>query len=287
MPIVYKATMIFRFTPDAALFNIAAPGKVGGFSESYWFPQAVTKIGFQNWANKRANLMGADVQITGWRQTPYTYTNNKLIPGRSSVGVLSKFGLNKWRTNSADDALRILATANSVPVSFNVFLHAPPDDVIDSGQYIGGNDFGENFDAFTAAFLAGGNAPIWVGRDPTQIAQQVVAVDGAAHTITTQASIAAVAMANYVRLRRVYDDNGIPITGSYLCTLVTPNVADGSVTYRLAGLPARTRITPSGTARIDRIAQAPITTLDVRSLGERKAGRPSGLYRGRRTRTRV
>jgi hypothetical protein len=286
MALVYKTTLLFRFQPSQELFNVAVAGRVGGWSESLWFANKLTEVQIGKLANSRAGMMGADCEIVGWRITPYTYIRNKMIPGKAQPGLLRVNGGLATFTNSPNDALRVQMTAGTIPATFTYFIHAMPDDTIDSGQFIEGPPFTPKFNLWASGLLAGadtGTPPLWVGRDPTQIAQRVLSFDGPTKVLVTEGSTGALDPADFIRLRRVYDDANNPLTGSFRVASLVNN-GDGTVSYTLAGFPNRTRTTPSGTARKDIISSAPITSLDIRLLAERKVGRPTSQYRGRAVR---
>ncbi len=286
MPIVYKTSLIFRFSPSQDLFNVKIAGRVGGWTESLWFAAKLTEVQIGKLANSRAGMLGADCEIIGWRITPYTYIRNKMIPAKAQPGVLSVVGGISTFTNSPNDALRVQMTAGTIPATFTYFIHAMPDNTVDSGQFIEGPPFTPKFNLWASGLLGGidtGTPPLWVGRDPTQVAQRVLSFDGPTKTLITEAATGALDPADFIRLRRVYDDNNNSITGSYRVSSLVNNV-DGTVSYVLAGFPNKTRTTPSGTARKDIINSAPITSLDIRLLAERKVGRPTSQYRGRAVR---
>jgi hypothetical protein len=126
----------------------------------------------------------------------------------------------------------------------------------------------------------------WFGRDPTQVAQRVLAINGPAGTILTQGSLTITPNADFIRLRRVYSDLGVPIKGTFYCTAAVNN-ANGSWTYTVVGLPDLTLSSPSGTARRDLLASQAMVGFTVKLYASRKVGRPFGLYRGRRSKVRA
>jgi hypothetical protein len=289
MPNIFKTSLIFTFSPSPNVQSLLA-GRIAGWSENFWHQQKLTVPNITALATKRAALLGDnDCQVIGWRITPYEYTGNKLIAKHSSVGGLDIGGKSGGVVNSPDDALRVEATAEGIPVSWNIFLHAIPDNVISSGRYVPNNQFSANVNIFRNYLTgqAGGIPPAyWLGRDPSQTAQRVLSVNGATGVVKVQAPLGVVANADFIRLRRVFSDEGLPIKGTYLCTAVLVN-ADGSVSYTLSGLPNLSRTTASGTARKDVIATSVMSTFDIRLLASRKVGRPTALYRGRRAKIRL
>lgn len=298
MPTINKLTLIFAFRPLEEIQSTVA-NRVAGFSESFWYESILTVNAINAIANARVSMMCPDGYITGWRQTPYTYAGNKLLPGKTRVGTLYLGGGQPGATNSPDDCLRISCNALGGQVVFNQFLHCIPDDNVDSATFV-------DTAAFTKAFsqwvkLQTGQNPAapgawWLGRDPTQPSQIVVGLQQGPTVLTTAASIG-VAAGDYIRLRRVYSDTGAPIKGSYLCTAAAQVGAGPMWAYTLLGLLSVTRSTPSGTARKDLINAGAIAVppgspagtqaMNIALYASRKVGRPFGVYRGRRSKQRA
>jgi hypothetical protein len=289
MPTINKASLIFRFNTQPGQAAVVTPARQGGWSESFWYTAPLTNAQMAVLATVRAAMMCPDCAVIGWRQTPYSWTLNRLLPGKSSVGTVFQGGKFTGETNSPDDTLRMRGTALAGQVAWTIFFHAIPDDVIESASFVNNNQFNAVLNLFVAALRGQGTtlpAIQWLGRDPTQQSQQVQSVNGPAGTITTAIALAGMAAGQFVRTHRVYDDLGNPIRGSFMCTLVTPN-ANGTVTYTVLGLPDLVRSTPSGTARRDVIGTGAITALAPQLLSSRKIGRPTLLYRGRRAKQRL
>lgn len=286
MPTINKLSLIFRFQQSTDITPLIAP-RTAGWTESFWVGALPNQVLIGTFATARAALMCPDCAITGFRITPYTYAGNKIQPGKSSVGTYYVAGKFNDYTNSPDDTLRMRCTAGGIPVTFTMFLHAIPDKVISSGSFIQDNNFQRFLGSFTDWITGQRGLPAsqWLGRDPTRPSQQVVSVNIVAGTLVTAQPVAGAIAGQYLRLRRVYDDSGNPIKGSFFIVGVVVN-ANGTATYTLQGLPNLTRTTPSGTARQDLIAQSSITLYNPQLIASRKVGRPSLLYRGRRGKTR-
>lgn len=285
---IYKFTLIFSFTPNTQLEGIASPGRQGGFSESYWIGRPTTLNERLAWADARGALMAEDVAIIGYRENKYSYTSNKLTPGATTVGALFRPGGQLISTNSPDDALRILAVTAVTNHNWTFFIRAIPDNQIASGQYIPGvqfkGDLGKYLDMLKTGGQIGQNIK-WLGRDPTTPKVRVLSWNLEAGKLVVGGNLGVANGTDFIRFNRVYGSAGQPIKGSYLVTASVIN-PDFTVTYTLQNGPAGSVATPSGTCRKDQIAVADIQTCAVRTLGERKAGRPSLAYRGRRTRSR-
>lgn len=286
MPSIFKSTLIFDFaTGDAPGIEII--GRGAGWSESVWLPGQITPETYSAWADVRCSLATNDIRITGWRTTPYEYDNNKLIPKRATVGQLFKSGTLSKIIADPDTALLLKATANNQLSSYPIWIHAIPFEMCKSGAYTPSRPFAANLGRYITFLRTGqgGFVAQWFGRDPTLPSLRVLAVDGVLHTITVAGNLAVANNTDYIRLHRVYSDANQPIKGSFLVTNQVAGVG-GAMTYTLAGLPNSTRITPSGTARKDRLAQSVTTSIVASEIADRKVGRPSRLYRGRRSRVR-
>lgn len=288
MAIVYKFSLVFQFNPDTTLWGSDTPGKTGGFTESYWIQNATTAEQRGKWADQRAALLGADAIILGYRETRYTFEGNKMTPGNTQVGVLNRPGKPDARTNSPDDALRILARTNVTNHNWTFFIRCIPDDAIKSGQAFLNGDFSIDLNKYLSNLTTGidiGQPVCWVGRDPSTTKARVLSWNVLPNILTVTADLGVQNGTDFIRFNRVYANSGLPLKGSYLVTARVAN-PDGSISYTLQAGPAGIVARPSGTCRKDAIAMQTMNTNTVRVVGERKVGRPSLAYRGRRTRTR-
>lgn len=290
---LWKLSYIMNFAPGTVRGS-SSPGRFGGVSENYWLANQPGLTQIQDAAVARAGMLASDMTIAGFKLTPYTSQGNKLTPKASIAGFLNFGGSFSGFTNTPDDCLKLDAYANAVPVKWPIYIHAVPDAIVSSDQYVPTGAAGGSWAAALSLWLSQLTTPgtklggviQWVGRDPTQVAQRVVNVNGPGGTIKTAAACAGVVATSFLRLRRVYDDNGNPIKGTFYVTAVAI-AGDGSATYTVTGMPNQSRTTPSGTARNDLIANSPATSLTAKVISERKAGRPSLLFRGRRTKSRI
>jgi hypothetical protein len=288
MATIFRNTLLFNFAPVLTGGGAVTSGKYGGFSESIWTPSPLADTQFAEWANLRAGLLSTDCNIIGWRQARYDYTGNRAVPGLAVAGSLYTPGNGGSVNDNPNDCVRLTCSTASPPgVRFTMFLHSVPDNQISSGLF---ENFGPNFPgaltryiAFLTsnAFRAGGPA-YWFGRDKTQPQQRVMSVGVTPGVIKTQATLGAI-VNDFIRLRRVYSDGGAPIKGTFAVTAVTIN-PDGSALYTVQGLDVtQIRSTPSGFARKDILNSAAVLTVRPSQASIRKVGRPSSLYRGRRS----
>jgi hypothetical protein len=279
---MYKASLVFSFLGDPGFGNQTTP-KAGGWTENIWVGGFITAAGMLAYANLRAAMMCNDCFITGWKQTPYVINKNQLIPGKASTGGLSVTGIYPGKTADPETALVCRATANAIPASFNYYLHALPPTVITSGAYTPTQSFETAYNLFHNSIIGLRGVPAqWLGRDPSQVAQRVINVNVVLGQIRLALPLPGWNVNDFIRLRRVNSDDGVPIKGTFASSAQVVN-PDGTASYTLLGLPTAVRTTPSGTARRDVIASSPVTSFEPQVLGDHKIGRPSGLYRGRRS----
>jgi hypothetical protein len=287
MPTVYKGTLIMRFSPTDPQGALIA-GRVAGFSENYWFAQQPTVQNLGKLGGNRMSVACPDISVVGYRVTPYTLNvgSNRLTPQPSTVYAAYYAGKYLGQTNTPEDCLRM--TAKSANNKWTMFLHAIPDDVISSGNYIQQNAFVAVLTIFKQTLLGQVNQSIpvsWVGRDNSQPTARVLSVNGAAGTLVASADTGTPVGTGFIRLLRVYAEGGIPIRGSFL---VTAKAAVGNTwVYTLQGLPNLTAVFPSGTIRNDVINTAQCQSVQEILVAGRKVGRPTGVYRGRRAKQRA
>jgi hypothetical protein len=275
---ITKKTLFFALT-TAPTQGVASP-RSGGWSESFWVnANPYNPFTFSTlWPRTRAALLPPQAAIVGARDQIYTINGNKLVPGGSTVykgGYIGSSGLN---CDVPQMALMCDGTTAGINQS-RMTLRGIPDSVIVNGEYQPGLGFQQAFNAYVTALL---EAPAFgsVGRDLSQVA---VRINGIAVNQLTTASVipGLVNDSSYVRFVHARDDNGKPITGSYLVT-----AGAGTTLLTLANLNV-TMTRPNGLLRLDQIVFSPfIQVLPIKSV-VRKIGRPSSGYRGRASKRRV
>lgn len=287
---IYKISMIFTFEPNDQ-WNVAAPGRGGGWSENLWFTTLPPTGALNTWFTRRMALATQDIFQAGYRITPYTYTGNKLFPQKAvATSTYLQGSFPRDYTNTPNTALLIRCANLSGLSVFNHYIHALPDTVVVSGTLQQNATFGPALTAYLNFLTSTGlhfNGPVCFGRDPGQQSVRLLNWNVVGGTFLANALIPGVIPGvSFVRLRRVYDDNGLPIKGTFFIVAQTPN-ANGTVTYNYQGPNIQIRSSPSGTVRNDLLAASSVFSASVDEVVEKKVGRPLKLYRGRRSKVRA
>jgi hypothetical protein len=273
-----RVSLLFDVTTNP-LDLATASAHSGGWSESHWSGVDITPSQnfIPNLATARAQLLPNEASVVGFRIENFTIAGNKLIPGGTAGGRLLLPGVNANDLNLPQDALACSAGAIASPNTTRFNLRALPDSQLSRGEY----QPTLAFKIALAAFLEILRTQSWgfVGRVKSNVSARVQAIAGG--IVTLSANVGAVANQSYIRLNRVYDNAGNPVTGTYLVTLIN------GLNYTLAGLPAVTLSRPSGTARVDELQYFSYGTLAPQRAVSRKIGRPFEQYRGRASKSRA
>lgn len=275
MPL-FKLTNIFTVSTRPANLTTAVE-HTGGFSETMWtqLDGAALEVAWNRQQTARARLLPASAFISGFRQQRFTIVGNKLVPAGTESGSQIKVGLLGALTDLPQVALQLSIQAQGNPNKSRPWIHAVPDAVMVGGEYSPDRTFalavGVYFTTLTSVFG-------FIARDMSQPRQGVQSLT--ANVFTLDAAMPGLAVGDYIRTNRVYDDRNVPIVGSFIVT----NIAGKLVT--VDGLAGRTVVRASGSVRKD----IPIYVLNGKIVPERaaikKIGRPSSGYRGRRSKTR-
>lgn len=274
--------MLTRFT-FLMQITTAPPNKVdasphtGGWSESFWVDGIVptNAAAVQTLLTKRALLLPSQGSIVGVRNAQYDISGNKLIPKGASTAKVNFPGNSSLETDLPQVSLEMAATATGAPNNTRFNLRGIPDVMMSYGEYQPTTAFKAAVTQFGTALLAGFG---FVGRDLSLASQKVNSIAGS--NITTLGALGAVVGTDFVIFKRVYDDAGNPVKGSFLVT----NALAGNI-YTLAGFGPVTMTTPSGLARVDKIAFYTYQTITPARAVVRKIGRPFASYRGRQSKS--
>jgi len=269
-----RVTFLFQITTTPQNRSDAAP-HTGGWSESWWSNTPVDLGGsfVQGLAQGRARLLPAQGSIVGVRSAIYTLSGNKLLPGGSSTGKLQYPGSASRPTDLPQVALEMTGSTAGQPNASRFTLRGMPDEIMVGGEYQPDSAFRGAVTAFCNRLVTAGWS--FVGRDLSKPSANILSIAGG--VMTLDASIGAAA-GDYVRMRRVYDDDVNPVKGAYRVTLV----AGAGTVLTLANMDATVSVA-NGSARVDEIKLFAFSEVSPSRAVVRKVGRPFAGYRGRQS----
>lgn len=279
MPV--RITLLLSVTTNPPDTTTAAAHS-GGWSESFYSSGSsfLPPSFFQTWGQQRAGCLSGEASIIGYRQQLVTISGNKLLPGGSAAGTLLYPGVATNDLNAPQDALMINFTVGGQPQNLRHRLAALPDSQVENGEYQPNAAYKGAITKYIN-LIAGGQFSAIV-RDLTQPDARVVSLIGG--VLTTQSATGAI-VGQYIRLRRVKDNAGNPVEGTFL-VMAAGGGGGAPSTYTLFPAPTQTVNTPNGTARLDLLVNPTITGGTPNRLVIRKIGRPFVQYRGRRSKQR-
>ena len=278
-------------TTDPSDRTAASPHS-GGWSESFY-----TQSGgfqdldfFQAWANQRAQLLAGECSVVGFRQQNYTISGNKLLPGGAASGHLNYPGTWPKDLDVPQAALMVNFTVGGQPQTIRHRLAGVPDSQVTFGEWQPDPQYRGAVTKYISAVMVGFGVGAPLAAVTHDLAQQEVRVnsitplqDGNTATLVTSGATGTVP-GGYIRLHRVRDDDGLPVSGAFLVN-ATQAVGQGQQSYTIAGYLTAQKVTqPNGLARNDLLVVNGITAGVPNRIVVRKIGRPFEQYRGRRSR---
>jgi len=273
-----KCSLLFDVTTSPKNRTVSSAHS-GGWSESHWdSSSSVPLAAITALAQRRAQILSPLASVIGYRTEVFTISSNKLLPGGTSSGRFQYPGTGGSGLNVPQDALQISLPAVAATNVSRSSLRGMADDVIDQGEYTPTVAFANAMQAFLNELFNSNWG--FIGRvksNPVARVQKITDLG----VVTLSANIGGAANTDYLRLNRVYDNQGFPVKGSFLITNIAGNV------YTLAGYTGQVVDAPSGTARIDAVNWFGYGHGSVSRAVSRKVGRPFEQYRGRRSKSRV
>lgn len=271
---ISKLELVFSFT-SAPTNLAAAAARSGGWTEGHWYNLVVTpgEEGITQLATFRARMLPIQAAIVGFRIALYTIAGNKLLPGGTSAGALQFPGNAVYTANLPQDSLQLSGFSESSPNTDHFNLRCLPDEVTINGEWAPTTGFRNALTNFTSQLINSGAG--FVGRVKSN---PLIAVNGyGAGVVQCAAAIPGAVVGSSLRFLRVYDDEGVPIKGSYVITAISGN------NYTIANGPAQITNKPNGNVRLDQVAWFKYGTINPARTAVKKIGRPSIGYRGRRS----
>lgn len=269
----YKLSMIFNYvsgSTNAGWFNIP-----GGFSESVYYGDisTATVTAFKRLCQKRAALLPTRSSITGIRL-------QSVDPkGSANTRRVNYAGPNntEWNADVPQMGLLFSVPASGLANVSRRRLAAIPDPQVSYGEY---SPFG-TYRAMMSTYLAELNGWLMKGRDLTQTIANVVSVSAGGVVTCTVAP--AYALNDKVTIRSTVQADGKKVSGTFVV-----QVGTSGDTFTLKNWPYGA--TTKGTCqKYVPIYPAMVTTgldQDTFTIVQRKIGRPSRKYVGRRSRRR-
>jgi len=268
----FQSTIIFQMS-TAPTDRAAATVHTGGWSETFWSgsPFDATSVFFQALLTARAAMLPKQASIVGYRFANFDFVGNKIYPLGSTTGRLQKAGNAGFETDIPQMALMLSGAASGAPNQSRFALKCIPDGQVLQGEYQPTTAFRAHVSNYALTVVNG--AWRFIGRDLSQPSQRVQSIVG--QVVTLSGLIGAVVGTDYMRLNRVHDTLGNPVTGTYRIV-----AHDGAGVYTVQGMPNVT-VLNSGSARVDKITTYQYASVVPSRIVTRKVGRPSEAYRGR------
>jgi len=272
-----KLTFIFQTQTEAADASLARPHS-GGWTESIWRLGTSTTIQTINQlAEFRARLLPAQTSIVGYRQQVFTLDGNSLIAGGASTGNLNQPGRSNYQCDLPQVALQCSLRSDGNPNSGRLVLRGIPDSQMVTGEYAPNAQFKASVTEYLAILAA--TQCQFLGRSLAAPNVRVLSITNG--VITTDVATGA-AQGNFIRLLRVRETFGNPVTGTYRVSAPPVGFA-----YTVAGLSNDIVVLNSGRARLDLLALFPITSGSTGRSRVKKIGRPFESFRGRASKRRA
>ena len=267
-----RISLIFGVTTEVSDRDSASPHS-GGWSESYWDNSEATITSFvPSFARIRAALLPKQAAVIGYRVAVYTIQGNRLIPGGTSSSRILCPGRSSLETDLPQVAVQMSMTGPAGNAS-RMTLRGMPDDVMVKGEYQPDAAFKRLMTLFTNQLVEGNWG--FVGRNLALPTQRVLSIT--AGGVATLAGPSGAGEGDYVRLLRVTNNDGDPVTGVFRVTVSI----DGGTVVTLANWPAGVTVGESGRIRKDEVAYVDITAAAPSRAVVRKIGSPTERYRGR------
>jgi hypothetical protein len=273
----YRYDMLFQLTTEPVQ-TTKAISHTAGWSESHWrqtlLPpesQALTRL-----LRARAGLLPLEGAMVGMRIGNFTIQGNRLLPGQTSIRKFLMPGSGTFRTDVPQMALELGGSTSGLNSS-KFSVRGVPDGQVVNGEYSPTDIWGQQLQEYQNALTVDG----WqmLGRVLSNPTFKIVSIS--ALGVCTLSVAAPFPNGSQIRLLRVKDEDGFPISGVFNASQV-----QGS-TFVLDGWPAATIVKNSGSCRVDAIDLFTFVEVNPSRIVVRKVGRPFEQYRGKRSRRRV
>lgn len=254
----------------------AATGHKGGWSETYWWiGSEAPNVALTDWSAARAPLLPKGCRIIGARVQSYTLVGGHLVAGGTNATQIQRAGNAAFDQDLPQVSLGLVGRSGSSPNTRRFTLRGIPDAMMKFGEYQPEPGYKGWMTRFLNMVASGGWG--FPGRDLTKPSIKIVSLGNSVLKVEDGASFA---VGDYVRLLKVKDINGKPVTGAYRISVK----ADASLT--LENIDPNITCKNVGRARNDATAFFQIADVQIGRAMVRKVGRPFEQYRGRRSKRR-
>jgi len=251
----------------------------GSWSEGYWAPDEYATDGsvVNDIANRRAGFLPAQASVIGWRVQQYTISQNKLLPGGSQTFKKRFPGIANFSLDAPQVSLQYSASVVARSNTIRFTTRCIPDDNVVGGELSAGTLLFARLNAYRLALVTG--AVGGIVRDLSQPSVRVLRIQAGGLVILAAGS--GLVADDYMRLNRVRDAQGNPVSGAFRVSSINFPV------YTVLGLDPTLTAGEGGTARKDLVVFAAFSSINNDRVVVRKIGAPFERYRGRRSRRRA
>jgi len=272
-----KSSLLMTLTTEPTDRSVAVSHS-GGWSETQWanYNQlADVRRDMLILAPERARCLPKNASVVGYRAQVFTISGNKVLPGGTSSGAFQYPGNTDNDGDIPQLALMCKGPSRTTTNISRFAMRAIPDAMVKNGEYAPTAIFKRYVESYLVSLKSMNFG--FVGRDLSQLARRVVGITAGVVTVDDAAGLAE---GQYVILRRVVDDSGNPVSGSFRILSVVGNA------LTLAGMGNGVFAGNSGTLRKDGLAYFNFDFPTVARVVVRKIGRPFEQYRGRASKKR-
>lgn len=245
----------------------------GSWTEQIWSANLVDVNGADmvKLLTARAAFLPAQCAITGVRIANFSIDVNKLVPKGTSLVKVNYPGNTEFSLDLPQACMRFSGQGDGTSNAVRYTARAFPSNGITNGEWNNNGFIRTRVNNFIKLIVQ----QSWktVVRDLTQTPYRVLEITAGVAKVTPAPTLA---VNDFVRLVRVKDTNGNPVSGVFLVSAV----AGSNVT--LADFPAVT-VKTSGHLRKDLLSVVAYGSLAVDRVGAKKIGAPLEKFRGRQS----
>lgn len=239
-----RTSLIFGVTTETNQPTNSRPHS-GGWSESVWSGDDTVDISdIRALAERRSRLLPKQIQIIGYRTAKYSLENGVLTPQGANAGNFRYPGYSGWTCDMPQIGLMLSLRANLGNTSRQT-IRGLPDEMVTTGEFQPTPTFLANLREYLSLLVDGQWG--FIGRLLSNATARILSITDAG--VVTLAEAADLNENNFVRLLRVRDNDGNPVTGRYRIGPVT----NAGTTFTLIGYNHGVSVSSVGRIRKDQI----------------------------------